>query len=76
MSFRQSSTGAGRFDVVLDGRIIGVVGRFTMGAAQFGSTWMGRTPDGRTSTRFPSRDAAAAWLVEEAGRSEAGRPGN
>ncbi len=51
-----------------DGVMVGSVAQFRMGAAQFGVTWMATTPNGKVSTRFPSRDAAAAWLVQEAAR--------
>jgi len=58
--------GASQYEVFQAGQHIGRVGRFRMGAAQFGSTWMATTPSGRTSTRFPTRDSAAAWLVAQA----------
>ena len=52
-----------------DGVMVGTVAQFRMGAAQFGTTWMATTLNGKTSTRFTSRDAAAAWLVQEARRT-------
>ena len=59
--------GAGRFEVIREGQVIGSVGRFSVGAGQFGSTWMATTPDGRTSMRFSDRETAAAWLLRQLG---------
>jgi len=63
---RTTPPGASQYEVFRVGQHIGRVGRFRMGAAQFGSTWMATTPSGRNSTRFPTRESAAAWLVEQA----------
>lgn len=59
--------GAGRYEVLLDGRLVGTVGRFSLGAGQFGQRWVATTPDGRRSSKQLTRDAAAAWLVGQAG---------
>ena len=56
--------GASNYVVLVDGESIGTVGRFRMGAAQFGSTWMATAPSGKKSSRFTTRDAAAGWLVK------------
>jgi hypothetical protein len=58
--------GASQYEVIYEGDVIGKVGRFRMGAGQFGSTWAATTPTRQRSTRFSTRDAAAAWLVERA----------
>jgi hypothetical protein len=58
--------GASNYVVIHEGESIGTVGRFAMGAGQFGSTWMATTPSRRKSTRFTTRDSAAAWLVKQA----------
>ena len=57
--------GAGQYEVTYKGRVVGVVGRFRMGAGQFGSRWMATTPGRRRSGKYTTRDAAAAWLVEQ-----------
>lgn len=65
--FRKTTPpGASQYEVFRAGQHIGRVGRFRMGAAQFGSTWMATTPSGRKSTQFQTREAAAAWLMEQA----------
>jgi len=58
-----TSPGAGAYEVLLDDVPIGTIGRFQMAAGQFGPAWMATSIDGRQSTRFPSRAAAAAWLA-------------
>jgi hypothetical protein len=69
ITFRATSaTAAGGFDVLLAGQVIGAVARFTMGAGQFGSSWMATTPGGLRSSRFPNREAAAAWLSQQLSR--------
>ena len=57
--------GASNYVVLHKGEPIGTVGRFRMGAAQFGSTWMATTLGRKRSTGFTTRDAAAAWLVTQ-----------
>lgn len=65
ITFRATTPpGAGRYEVIHEGQAIGTVGRFTMGAGQFGSSWMATAPSGRKSSRFRTREAAAAWLLE------------
>ena len=69
ISYRKTSgPGASQYEVSYKGAVIGKVARHSMGAAQFGSTWAATTPSRKRSTRFRSRDAAAAWLVEQASR--------
>lgn len=69
ISYRKTSArGASQYGVSHKAKPIGKVGRFQMGAAQFGSTWTATTPSRKKSTRFRSREAAAAWLVEQASR--------
>lgn len=63
---RTNPPGAGRYEVIHGGQVIGTVGRFRLGAGQFGSTWMATTPGGKRSGTYGTRDAAAAWLVEQA----------
>jgi hypothetical protein len=58
--------GAGQYEVLYKDQVIGKVGRFRMGAGQFGSSWMATTPRRKRSGTYTTRDAAAAWLVEEA----------
>jgi dipeptidase E len=66
--YRQASPpGAGRYEVVSGDVVIGTVGRFALGAGQFGTRWVATTPDGRTSNRHATRDSAASWLIEQAG---------
>lgn len=60
---KTSSRGAVSYEVLLDGVLIGRVSKFHMGAGQFGVKWLATTPAGERSTRFPSRDQAAGWLV-------------
>jgi hypothetical protein len=55
--------------VLLDGRVIGKVGRFRLGAGQFGSRWMATTLTRRRSGQFTTRDAAAMWLLEQSTRA-------
>jgi len=55
--------------VLLDGRVIGKVGRFRLGAGQFGSRWMATTLTRRRSGQFTTRDAAAMWFVEQSTRA-------
>ena len=64
---KSGAPGTSNYAVRLDGVSIGTVARFSMGAAQFGSTWMATTPSRKKSTRFTSRDGAAGWLVKQAG---------
>lgn len=61
--------GAGQYEVLLAGRVIGKVGRFRLGAGQFGSRWMATTLTRRRSSQFTTRDAAALWLVEQSTRA-------
>ena len=58
--------GAGQYEVLHQGRTIGKVGRFRLGAGQFGSRWVATTPRRKRSGKYVTRDAAAAWLVEQA----------
>ena len=58
--------GAGQYEVIYKERVIGKVGRFRLGAGQFGSNWMATTPRRKKSGQYTTRDAAASWLVEEA----------
>src|SRR5262245_12205489 len=63
------------FRVTQDGTEIGIVRPFRLGAGQFGSGWAAEDPSGAQSTGFPTREAAADWLVERAGRqARAGQP--
>ena len=65
LRFRETGpVGAGRFEVLRGDRVIGTVAPFRMAAGQFGSTWVATTPAGRRSGTFPTRAAAAAWLVK------------
>ena len=69
ISYRKTTPpGAGRYEVVHEGRVIGVVGRFPLGAGQFGSRWVATTPQRVRSSKYTTRDAAAAWLVEQPSR--------
>ena len=61
---KTSPPGAGRYEVVYQDRVIGVVGRFRLSAGQFGSRWVATTPPRRKSGQYTSRDAAAGWLLE------------
>jgi hypothetical protein len=58
--------GAGQYEVLYEGQVIGKVGRFRMSVGQFGSSWVATTPRRKRSGRYATRDAAAAWLVEQA----------
>jgi hypothetical protein len=63
---KTSPPGAGRYEVLYQERVIGVVGRFRLGAGQFGSRWVATTPKRRKSGQYTTRDAAAGWLIEQA----------
>ena len=58
--------GAGQYEVLYKGKVIGKVGRFRLSAGQFGSRWVATTPRRKRSGQFMTRDTAAAWLVEQA----------
>jgi hypothetical protein len=58
--------GAGQYEVLIKDQVIGKVGRFRMGASQFGSSWVATTPRRKRSGQYKTRDAAATWLVREA----------
>lgn len=58
--------GAGQYEVLYKDAVIGKVGRFRLGAGQFGSRWIATTPRRRKSGQYTTRDAAAMWLVEQA----------
>ncbi len=58
--------GAGQYEVLYQDRVIGKVGRFRLAAGQFGSRWVATTPRRKRSGKYVTRDAAAAWLVEQA----------
>jgi hypothetical protein len=58
--------GAGNYEVLMRDQVIGKVGRFRMGAGQFGSRWVATTPRRKKSGKYTTRDAAATWLVEQA----------
>jgi len=63
---RTNPPGAGQYQVLYKKHPIGKVGRFRIGAGQFGSTWVATTPSRKKSTRFSTREAAAKWLVQQA----------
>jgi hypothetical protein len=63
--FRELGSGTSRYEVLHQDRTVGTVARFVMGAGQFGSSWTATTPAGQTS-RFSTREDAAAWLVRQA----------
>ena len=65
VSYRKAKSGSTSYVVLYRGQSIGTVGRFTMGAGQFGQGWMAATPSRKKSIRYPTRDAAAAWLVNQ-----------
>lgn len=66
LSYRSTGKmGVSLYEVSLDGEPIGRVQRYQMGAAQFGASWMAHTIAGRKQSGFRSRDAAAAWLVQQ-----------
>ena len=58
--------GAGKYEVLYKGEVIGVVGRFRMSAGQFGSRWIATAPNRKRSGKYMTRDAAANWLVAQA----------
>jgi hypothetical protein len=63
----QESGGPGSHDyeVRRGDEVVGRVERFVMGAGQFGATWAAtRADSGAQQTGFPTREAAAAWLVD------------
>jgi hypothetical protein len=62
---KASPPGAGQYEVLYKDIVIGRVGRFRLGAGQFGSRWVATTPRRKKSGQFVARDAAAAWLVEQ-----------
>jgi hypothetical protein len=57
---KTSPPGAGQYEVLLKDVVIGRVG-------QFGSRWMATTPRRRKSGQYLTREAAAAWLIDQAG---------
>jgi hypothetical protein len=63
---KTSPPGAGQYEVLYKERVIGKVGRFRLSAGQFGSRWVATTPRRKRSGQYLTRDAAAAWLVEQA----------
>jgi len=63
---KTSPPGTGQYEVLYDDVVIGKVGRFRLGAGQFGSRWMATTPRRKKSGQYVTRDAAAAWLIEQA----------
>jgi hypothetical protein len=63
---KTSPPGAGMYEVLYKGAPIGKVGRFRLSAGQFGSRWVATTPRRKRSAQYATRDAAAAWLVEQA----------
>ena len=69
VTFRATTTpGAGRYEVVRAGQTIGTVGRFTMGAGQFGTTWMATTA-GRTKVdALPNPRGSRSLATRAAGR--------
>jgi hypothetical protein len=67
INYRKTSPpGAGKYEVLYKGQVIGVVGRFRLSAGQFGSRWVATTPQRKRSGKYTTRDAAAVWLIEEA----------
>ena len=60
--------GAGQYEVLWGDKVIGKVGRFRLSAGQFGSRWVATTPRRRRSGQYTTRDAAAVWLLEQAGQ--------
>lgn len=71
---KTSPPGAGQYEVLHRGRVIGRVGRFRIGAGQFGSNWVATTPRRKRSGTYTTRDAAAAWLVEQARSGGSSQP--
>ena len=63
---KTSPPGAGQYEVLYKDIVIGRVGRFRLSAGQFGSRWIATTPRRVKSGQYTTRDAAAAWLVEQA----------
>jgi hypothetical protein len=63
---KTSPPGAGHYEVLYKGKLIGKVGRFRLGAGQFGSRWVASTLGRKRSGKLMTRDAAAAWLVGQA----------
>ena len=63
---KTSPPGAGRYEVLYQDQVIGVVGRFRLSAGQFGSRWVATTPERRKSGQYTTRDAAAGWLIGQA----------
>jgi hypothetical protein len=63
---KTSPPGAGKYEVLYKDVVIGTVGRFRMSAGQFGSRWVASTPRRKRSGQYMTRDAAAAWLVQQA----------
>ena len=63
---KTSPPGAGQYEVLYKDTVIGKVGRFRMGAGQFGSRWIATTPRRKKSGQYMTRDAAATWLIEQA----------
>ncbi len=57
--------GTGQYEVLYKDEVIGKVGRFRLGAGQFGSSWVATTPRRKRSANYSTRDAAATWLVEQ-----------
>jgi hypothetical protein len=51
-------------EVLSEGRVIGRVQRFTMSAGQFGTTWTAIAGSGEQQRGFPTRESAAAWLID------------
>lgn len=67
IKYRQTSPpGAGQYEVIYKDGVIGKVGRFRLGAGQFGSRWVATTSRGKRSGQYTTRDAAAGWLVQQA----------
>ncbi len=67
---KTSPPGAGQYEVLLKGVVIGRVGRFSLSAGQFGSRWIATTPRRRKSGQYLTREAAAAWLIDQAGSGD------
>lgn len=63
---KTSPPGAGQYEVLWKDVVVGKVGRFRMGAGQFGSRWIATTPRRKKSIKYITRDAAANWLIEQA----------
>ena len=60
--------GVSGYRVTDHGTDIGTVRPFRLAAGQFGSGWAAESTAGEQSTGFPSREAAADWLVQRARR--------